>query len=61
MNNSHRPKDAIDSLVREQLRKTKHDGIAAYAVEMAGTSSDLDSDLEAAGIEHLLKAGKAGK
>ena len=31
------------------------------AVEMAGTDLDLDPDLEAAGIEHLMKTGKKAK
>jgi hypothetical protein len=38
----------------EQLRKARHDQIAAYAAEMAGTEFDLDPDLEAAGIEQLI-------
>jgi hypothetical protein len=54
-------REAIDSWLGEQLRRARHDAIAAYAVEMAGTSSDLDSELEKAGIEHLVKAGKARK
>ena len=37
----------------ERLRRARHDQIAAYATEMAGTDFDLDPDLEAAGIEHL--------
>jgi hypothetical protein len=37
---------------KEQLRKARHDAIAAYAAEMAGTEFDLDAQLEAAGIEH---------
>jgi len=35
--------------------------IAAFAAEAAGTSLDLDDELEAAGIEHLLKTGKGSK
>jgi hypothetical protein len=38
-----------------ELRKARHQQIAAYAAEMAGTDLDLDPDLEATGIEHLLK------
>ena len=38
----------------ERLRRAMHDQIAAYATEMAGTDFDLDPDLEAAGIEHLV-------
>jgi hypothetical protein len=47
--------------LRQQLRKAGHDRIAAYAAEMAGTHFDLDPDLEAAGIEHLVKSGKTTK
>jgi hypothetical protein len=32
--------------------------IAAWAMARAGASLDLDTELEAAGIEHLMKTGK---
>ena len=54
-------REAIDSWLRQQLRKARHDAIASYAAETAGTNLDLDADLEAAGIEHLVKTGKASK
>jgi hypothetical protein len=54
-------REAIDWWLRQQLRKARHDQIATYAAEMAGTEFDLDPDLEAAGIEHLMKSGKATK
>ena len=54
-------REAIDLWLRQQLRKARHDGVAAYAAEMAGTDFDLDPDLEAAGIEHLVKTGKKAK
>ena len=54
-------REAIDWWLREQLRKARHDQIAAYAAEMAGTDLDLDPDLEAAGVERLVKTGKATK
>ena len=54
-------REAIDLWLRQQLRQARHDGIAAYAAEMAGSEFDLDPDLEAAGIEHLAKTGKAAK
>jgi hypothetical protein len=54
-------REAIESWLREQSRKARHEAIAAYATEMAGTKSDLDPDLESAGIEHLLKTGKGPK
>jgi hypothetical protein len=48
-------REAIDSWLKDKARKARHDAIAVYAGEMAGTALDVDSDLEAAGIEHLLK------
>jgi len=32
----------------------RHDAIAAYCAEVAGTKLDLDPELEAAAIDHLL-------
>jgi hypothetical protein len=50
-------REAIDWWLRQPLRKGRHQQIAAYAVEAPGTRLDLDPDLEAAGIEHLIKTG----
>ena len=44
---------------RHQARKVRHDAIAAYAAEVAGSNLDIDLDLEVAGIDHLLRTGKA--
>ena len=52
-------REAVDSWLRRQFRKARHDAIAAYAAEMAGTHLDLDADLESAGIEHLVNTGGA--
>ena len=52
-------RQAVDWWLRQQYRKAKHDAIAAYAAEMAGTHLDLDADLESAAIEHLTNTGKA--
>ena len=54
-------REAIDSWLRDQGRKARHDAIAAYAVEVAGTDLDIDLELESAGIEHLLKSGRTEK
>jgi len=51
-------REAIDWWLREQAKKARHDQIAAWAAEMAGTDLDLDPDLEAAGIEQLVHTGK---
>jgi hypothetical protein len=52
-------REAVDWWLRQQFRKARQDAIRAYAAEMAGTALDLDSDLESAAVEHLVKTGKA--
>ncbi len=54
-------REAIDFWLRQQLRKARHDAIAAYAAEVAGTDFDLDEKLEAAGMEHLIATGRESK
>jgi hypothetical protein len=54
-------REAIDLWLRNQMRKARHEAIAAYAAEMAGTHLDLDPGLEAAAIEHLLESGREPK
>lgn len=54
-------REAIDAWLREQSRRARHDAIAAYAEEMAGSALDLDPALESAGVEHLLQTGKEPK
>ena len=54
-------RQALDWWLREQFRRARQDAIAAYAAEVAGTRLDLDSELESAAIEHLLKSDKATK
>jgi hypothetical protein len=54
-------REAIDLWLRQQARRARHDAIAAYAAEMAGTDLDLDHALESAGIEHLVKTGRVRK
>jgi len=54
-------REAIDLWLREQARKARHEAIATYAARTAGTAHDLDAELEAAGIEHLIKTGKGAR
>ena len=54
-------RDAVDSWLRQQHRKARHEAITAYAERMAGTHLDLDPDLESAGIEHLVNTRKAAR
>ncbi|HEY4362104.1 MAG TPA: hypothetical protein VGN17_14095 [Bryobacteraceae bacterium] len=51
-------REAIDEWLRQQARKARHVAIAAFASEMAGTALDLDPELEASGVEHLLSSGR---
>ncbi|MCC6591414.1 MAG: hypothetical protein IT168_32310 [Bryobacterales bacterium] len=48
-------RQAIDRWLREQARQARHDAIAAFAAEHAGTELDLDRELESAAVEHWLK------
>ena len=54
-------REAIDLWLRQQARAARHAAIVTYATEMAGSSFDLDTELESAGIEHLLKPSKKSK
>lgn len=54
-------REAIDSWLRDQARKARHEAIAAYAEEVAGTELDIDRELEAAGIEHLTRVDQTTK
>lgn len=49
-------REAIDLWLAEQYRASVHDEIASYARNVAGTSDDLDPDLEAASVEHVVDA-----
>lgn len=44
-------REAIDAWLRERRRASVRKSIAAYAVKHAGTTTDLDPDLEAASLE----------
>lgn len=47
----------IDSLSREQSldRTALHQALTDYALQHAETNADLDPDLEAAAVEHMLE------
>ena len=44
-------REAIDAWLRERRRASVRKSIAAYAVKHAGTTTDLDPDLEAGSLE----------
>ncbi len=46
-------RDAIEAWIVERERQAVQEAITTYATEMAGTSADLDEDLERAATEHL--------
>jgi len=48
----------VDSLSREQSldRVTLHQELRDYASQHAGMNADLDPDLEAAALDHLLQS-----
>ena len=46
-------REAIQQWLRLRERRARHNAIAAYAAEMAGTEFDLDPELERAGIDSL--------
>jgi hypothetical protein len=52
-------REAIGLWLAAQYRASVHEEIASYTREVAGTSDDLDVDLEAASVEHLLDAGES--
>jgi len=49
-------REAVEGWIDDQKAKRLRDAIAAYALEMAGTSADLDPDLEAAAVAELKAA-----
>lgn len=51
-------RDAIDAWLRDQTRKARHNAIAEFAAKMAGSDLDLDHEMEAAAIEHLMRTGR---
>ena len=48
-------RQAIDAWLAAEARAKRHEAIAAYAAKFAGTEFDLDSDLEATGVEYLIQ------
>lgn len=46
-------REAIDSFLADLRHAAVHEAIASYASEAAGTKADLDSELEATGLDHL--------
>ena len=51
-------REAIDAWLRHKEKTARDQAITEYAAEMAGSDSDLDPELETAGIQHLVKTIK---
>jgi predicted transcriptional regulator len=47
-------RQAIELWLKNRRKTAQHNAISALAAEHAGSPLDLDGDLEAASIEHLL-------
>jgi len=47
--------ESITSDEAESVSERRFAAISKYAAQYAGTSADLDEDLEAAAVEHLLQ------
>ena len=54
-------RQAIELWLRQNRRAARHQAIAAFAAESAGTKVDLDTDLEAASAEHLAEFEQEGR
>ena len=51
-------REAIETWLVEREKVALHHAIAHYAQAVAGTSDDLDADVEKAAVEHLLGSGR---
>jgi len=54
-------REAISDWLRARKKMERRKAIMAYAASMAGTAFDLDSVLESAGIEELLRSSRETK
>lgn len=46
--------DFVDFIAHRNARAARHESIAAYAASYGGSVADLDPEMEAATLEHLL-------
>jgi hypothetical protein len=53
-------REAIDQWLADLQRSQMHEAVLTYADEVAGTTDDLDPEIEAAGIDHLLGTDDRG-
>ena len=53
--------DFVDFLAQRSARSARHQAIAAYAAEHAGSEVDLDPELEAASLECLNAEEEVGR
>ncbi|OLE52711.1 MAG: hypothetical protein AUG51_16825 [Acidobacteria bacterium 13_1_20CM_3_53_8] len=53
--------DFVDFLAQRSAKVARHQAIAAYAAEYAGSTDDLDPELEAVAVEHMRTEEEAGQ
>jgi len=53
-------REAIDRFLTEMHKNVVHEAIASYAAACAGTTADLDPELEAAAAEYLRDGDEGG-
>jgi hypothetical protein len=51
-------REAIEAWLRHCRKVARHQAISEFAKEFAGSEYDLDSQLEAAGVDHLTSADR---
>lgn len=51
-------KQAVEHWLMEEEKLALHEQIAEYAAQAAGTGADLDEELEAASLQHLVDTEK---
>lgn len=54
-------REAIEYWLDERERAAVHEALTEYARSVAGTAADLDADLEASAVEHLVGDGEKEK
>ena len=54
-------RQAIELWLDHRRKAARHQEIASFATEYANTRLDLDTDLEAASVEHLIRTDRTDK
>ena len=54
-------RQAVEEWLKEREKESLHCAIAAYAARQAGSSADLDEELEMAAVDHLREGTGGGE